>query len=119
MANCKDIPRMTANCKDIPRMTANCKDIPRMTANCKDILRVRLLQYCIPSSFSTYQQVLGWLEVEDSSELVVGDIQVDQVGQGTQHTEALVCREETECEVSVCVCVCGGGGGGRPQESGG
>ena len=37
---------------------------------------------------------------------------MDQVGQGTQHTEALVCREEeTECEVSVCGGDGGGGGG--------
>jgi len=98
-------------------MMTNRKGILRMMANWKDILRMRLLEYCIPakahvSGFGTYQQVLGWLEVKDSSELVVGDVQVDQVGQGTQHTEALVCREETEHEVSVFVCVCGSGGVG-------
>ena len=89
-----------------------------MPANWKNILRMRntvFLQKVHVSGFGTYQQVLGWLEVEDSSEFVVGDVQVDQVGQGTQHTKALVCREETEHEVSVCVCV---GGGGRGERGG-
>ena len=36
---------------------------------------------------------------------------MDQVGQGTQHTEALVCREETGREVSVW----GVGGEGRSE----